>query len=197
MSEFNTFDDYVAEIISNPPLTRMQFLRTTRFGLIRQLPGTVVNLDQARAVGCAMGLSWIRPSLSCPVCGSQFHLGIKTRRGGTESLVWRGPSPKQARIGNVRKCWCYGRQRSVALGSILETVCLDNWLDFLDVCMMWSCDYPKAVMCSELKGGSHQSIDRWCTMLQREAATKMAQPNAIILGGQGVVVEVEKQNVFK
>ena len=190
MSRFASYDDMVAHLEANPPLNRMAFLRDVRFATLGDWGGAAVDQDVIRAVACAASWRWIHSAISCPVCESGFHLGLRTKRAGHVSLVWRGPSPKAAREGRARKCWCYARVRSVAGAGVLRAVHMSNWLDFLGVSVMWSCDYPKSIMGIELKGGGHQTIDRWCEMLQVVAAERMAQPGVVELGGFGAVVEL-------
>ena len=166
MAQFGTFDSYVDALQADPPLTRLRFLERVRFARIEQLPGTVSNVDYARAIGCVMAWGWIRRSVQRPTCNAPFHLGIRTRHSGLQSVVWRGPSPKQARVGHALRCWCYGRQRSVGGEGIMSTITLPNWMDFLDTACMWANDYPKAIMYSEIKGGANKVIDMWCSTLQ-------------------------------
>jgi len=144
-----------------------------------------------------MAWGWVRRAVVCPTCQSNFHLGLKARHSGLQSLTWRGPSPKRARSGLVRKCWCYARTVSVAGDGILANVYLASWLDFLDVCAMWATDYPKSTMYAELREGHNATVDRWCDLLQQVAAARMEDTDVVQLGGEGRVVEIDESVLNK
>ena len=198
MARFGTFDDMVAFLEANPPINRMDFLRNVRFATLDNWGPTVDDHDMTRAIACAMAWRWIPRTKSCPVCQQAFHLGSVTQHAtGRQTVVWRGASPEAQKKGRVRKCWCYGRRRPVGGDSILEKIFMRNWLDFLDVAVMWACDYPQSTMNLELKNGGHQTVDRWDRTLQGLAAEKMGRPGVVEIGGFGKVVECDESLLNK
>ena len=146
-----------------------------------------------------MAWRWVAEERACPLRGVQFHLGVRAREATengdrAQTIVWRGPSPKAARIWRDRKCWCYARRRCFGIGWILSATRADRWLDFRDTCGMWAFEYHKSIMYADLQGESAQAaVHRWCDTLQGITGDRTQEPGAVRIGGDrnGMAVAVE------
>ena len=68
MARFVSFDDMVAFLEANPPINRMEFLRSVRFATLDTWHPMIDDHDMTRAIACAMAWGWIPRDMSCPVC---------------------------------------------------------------------------------------------------------------------------------
>ena len=101
------FYDCSDRITANPPMRRSDFARFARYVRTEQPLENLEDIPTLRAVGRCMAWRWVGEGRACPLCGAQVHLGMRAREAAengdrARTIVWRGPSPKAARVGESK-----------------------------------------------------------------------------------------------
>ena len=156
-TKYRTFLDLRDRIRANQPLCRAGFLRDARYARIEEPLGNMEESAKLRAACCCVAWRRVEEERLFPLCGARFHLGVGSRSAtgdGDPSLtiVWRGPSPGEARSGRQRKCWRYARAWCFGIGGILSATQADHWMDFSGACVMWALEYQKSIIYAGAQG---------------------------------------------
>ena len=192
---YRTFLDRRGRIRKNPPLFRSHCHRDVRYARIEAPMGNMGGIAKLRAVflhGAAMGGG----GRLFPLRSARFRLGVRSRSatgdgGPSQTIVWRGPSPKVTREGRERKCRRYASARCFGGGGFF-------------------CDARGSMgglfgrMCNvgdRVSQGDSIRGDPWISgahrggqMVRRDASDswgRMDEPGAVEIGGQrnGVAVD--------
>lgn len=141
--------------------TRTEYLEKIKFNSIDD-PSPFPQHYSTICLLFAMEVQLVPKEYKCHSCNAAFSIKGRQRQDGEYQWQWRGPRYENG------CAHCNDKVVSMTKNTLLESVRISKWGDFLDVLIMWLQEYPKLIMLRE-SGLHHSTLEEWCDLFTDKA----------------------------